>query len=248
MKIGGFQKFTLVDYPEKLACTVFFSGCSFRCPWCHNKELVLPEEIRNHPQIPLEEVFEFLKKREGRLEGVVLTGGEPTINPDLPSFCRRVKEMEYNVKLDTNGCNPEMIKKLTSENLIDYVAMDIKSPREKYFQAIGGKIFFEEVDGGRGDFWKNNLLDNIEKSIDFLKEERVEYEFRTTVVPGLLSERDVKKIAKWISPAQRYYLQEFRPAEEVPNHVKKALYEEDFLRKLAKEIEPFFGECGLRKS
>jgi len=149
MRIGGLQKLTLLDYPGKLACTIFFSGCPFRCPWCYNPELVLPEKIKEQAQIAPAGVLRFLKKRQGALEGVVLCGGEPTLYPELVDFCKTVKQLGYLVKLDTNGFNPEMLKKLIKQGMVDYVAMDVKASQEKYFRAIGANTFFRGFDAGR---------------------------------------------------------------------------------------------------
>ena len=132
MIIGGLQKHTLIDYPGKIAATIFTSGCNFRCPFCHNPELVLPEEISKSKELPLQEVFSFLKERKGFLDGVVICGGEPTIHNDLYDFCSEIKRIGFLIKLDTNGHNPEMLEKLIDKELIDYIAMDIKAHKEKY--------------------------------------------------------------------------------------------------------------------
>lgn len=137
MEIGGLQKLTLIDFPGKLACTVFLIGCPFRCPFCYNLELVLPELIEKQPRISQKEFFNFLKEKKGLLDGVCITGGEPTANSDLPDFCQKIKEMGFLVKLDTDGYDPEMMKKLIDEKLIDYLALDVKAPKEKYGKLIG---------------------------------------------------------------------------------------------------------------
>lgn len=231
MKIASLQKFTLIDYPDKMACTVFLSGCNFKCPWCYNPELVLPEKIREQPSVPEKEFFEFLKKRKGELEGVVICGGEPTIHNDLPDFFRKIKKMGFLIKLDTNGSNPGMLKKLINEGLIDYIAMDIKAPKEKYSKAVG-----KEVD-----------LENIEKSINILKQSRKEFEFRSTIVPGLLEKKDILKIANWLEPAPRYFLQNFRPGKTVnPKFRKVKPYSENYLAEIIKAIAPFFNTCEAR--
>ena len=139
MIIGGLQKLTLIDYPGKIAATVFFIGCDFRCPFCYSPELVLPEKIKKQPRISEKEFFEFLKEKKGLLEGIVLCGGEPTINSDLPKFIKKIKKNGYAVKLDTNGSFPEMLRYLIDKKLIDYVALDIKAPREKYEKVTGGR-------------------------------------------------------------------------------------------------------------
>ena len=248
MRIGGLQKLTLVDYPGKLACTIFFSGCSFRCPWCYNQELVLPEKIREQAQIAPEGVLGFLKKRQGELEGVVLCGGEPTLYPELVDFCKDVKALGYLVKLDTNGFNPEMLKKLIKQGLVDYVAMDVKASKEKYFRAIGGNTFFKGFDAGRNRFWGDEILQRVEASVEFLRKGLVEFEFRTTVVPGLLTQNDIMKIVRWISPAQKYVLQEFRLSDDAPLHMRGHLHEDGYLYNLVKAAEPFFEVCELRRA
>lgn len=231
MILGGFQKVTLIDFPGKIAATVFTSGCSFRCPWCYSSELVLPEKIKTQPKISEKQLFDFLKERKGLLEGVVLCGGEPTIHKDLPSFIKKIKKLGYLVKLDTNGSNPEMLKKLIEEKLIDYVAMDIKAPKEKYNEAAGVKV----------------NIKNIQKSIDILKEGRVDYEFRSTIIPTVLEKEDVLKIAQWIRFAKRYYLQNFRPEKTIdPKFEKIKPYPQEFLLEIQRAISPFFEICQVR--
>jgi len=237
MKIGGLQKLTLIDYPGKIACTVFLVGCNYRCPWCHNPELVLPEEIEKSPKIPEKDFFNFLKLRKNLLEGVVICGGEPTINKDLPEFCQKIKKLGYLVKLDTNGSNPKILKDLIDKKLVDYVAMDIKAPKEKYMEAIGLKKSSS-----------NRLLKNIKENIDILKEGKIDYEFKTTMIPGLLGKEDIVKIVKWIGPAKRYYLQNFKPGGNTVNpdfkNMKPCL--DEYLLDIQKVIAPFFEICQIR--
>ena len=231
MKIAGLQKFTLIDYPDKIACTVFFAGCNFRCPFCHNPELVLPEKMKEQPRIPEKEFFNFLKERKGLLEGCVLCGGEPLINKDLPQFCNKIKRLDYLIKLDTNGSNPRMLEKLIDEKLIDYVAIDIKAPKEKYSRVAGKEVNIE----------------NIEKSIKILKQSKADFEFRTTLVPTLLNKKDILKIARWIEPAPRYILQNFRPGKTIdPRFEKIKPYPEDYLLEIQKAVSPFFEICQIR--
>ncbi len=236
MIIGGLEKTTLIDYPGKVACTVFLAGCNFRCPYCYSSELVLPEKIKNQPEISEKYFFDFLKKRKGLLDGCVLLGGEPTINPDLPEFTAKIKDMGFLVKLDTNGSNPDMLEKMIDKKLIDYVAMDIKAPKEKYFEIIGVKIDLEE----------------IEKSINVLRQGRVDYEFRTTLVPQILSREDILRIAKWISDNGRakgvkYYIQNFMPQKTLdPKFEKITPYSDEYVKDIVKEIAPFFQDCQAR--
>lgn len=197
MTIGGLQKVTLVDYPGKLACTVFLSGCNFRCPFCYSKELVLEESIKKHSTISENYFFDFLNEKKGMLEGCVICGGEPTVNGEaLVDFIKKIKKESFLVKLDTNGSNPEMIKRLIDEKLIDYIAMDIKTSltKEKYEQACG--ISFD--------------IEKIKESISIIKNSGIEYEFRTTVVPGIHTEEDIINLANEITPANKYFIQRFR--------------------------------------
>ncbi len=231
MEIGGLQKLTLIDYPGRLAATVFIIGCDFRCPFCYSPELVLPEKIKNQPRILEKDFFDFLKERKGLLEGVVICGGEPTIHQKLPDFCKKIKKLEYLIKLDTNGSNPEMLKKLINEKLIDYVAMDIKAPKAKYSEAAGVKVNIKK----------------IEESTDILKEGKIDYEFRSTVVPTILEKEDILKIAQWIGPAKKYYLQNFRPEKTInPKFEKIKPYPQEYLLEIQKVISPFFEICQVR--
>lgn len=184
MIIGGLQKTSLLDFPEKIAAIVFTVGCNFRCGYCHNPELI-------NGEAKIEDVFEFLKTRQGKLDGVVITGGEPCLQKDLPEFIKQVKELGFAVKLDTNGSFPEMLEKVLPD--LDYVAMDIKAPLEKYSQIVN-----VDVDTSK-----------ILKSIEILKNGGVDYEFRTTVVKSQLSFEDFEKIGQLIQGAPRYYLQKF---------------------------------------
>ena len=247
MEIGGLQKLTLIDFPGKLAGTVFLIGCPFRCPFCYNLELVMPELIEKHAQrghpISQKEFFNFLREKKGLLEGVCITRGEPTANSDLPDFCQKIKEMGFLVKLDTNGYDPEMMKKLIDEKLIDYVALDVKAPKEKYGKLIGieNRVFVERI------------IKNIERSVEILKEGKIDYEFRTTVVPTLLEKEDILKIGKWLSslsPGQKlpkYFLQNFRPEKTLdPSFEKIKPYDNSYLLEIQKAISPFFEVCQVR--
>jgi len=243
MEIGGIQKTTLIDFPGKIACTIFLIGCPFRCPFCYNRELVLPELIEKQPRILKEEFFNFLEKKKGLLDGVCITGGEPVANEDLPDFCKKIKEMGFLVKLDTNGYDPEMVKNLIDEKLIDYVALDVKAPKEKYGKLIGieNEIFVAKI------------VKNIEKMVEILKEGKIDYEFRTTIVPTLLEKSDILEIGKWLSslsPGQKlpkYFLQNFRPEKTLdPSFEKIKPYENNYLLEIQKALSPFFEVCQLR--
>ena len=193
MLLKGLQKLTLLDFPEKMAATVFTYGCNFRCPFCHNASLVLKERT-SQDVIDTEEFFDFLKARQGRLEGVCISGGEPTLMPDLRDFIIRIRELGYAVKLDTNGYRPEVLRSLIDEGLLDYVAMDIKNSKQRYGETVGIADFDTAP---------------IEESVKLLKSGRVPYEFRTTLVRGLHTEEDMKKIGQWLGDVPRYFLQEF---------------------------------------
>jgi pyruvate formate lyase activating enzyme len=191
MQINGFQKLTLLDFPGKVACIVFTPGCNFRCPFCHNASLVTHIDGES---IEEEEILSYLKKRQGLLDGVVVTGGEPTLQGDLADFLGKVKALGYAVKLDTNGTSPEKLKTLVEKGLVDYVAMDIKNTAAKY-----------PVTAGCG----SAVLGKVEESIDFLLADTVDYEFRTTVTAELHTPQDIGDIAKRIKGAKRYFLQNF---------------------------------------
>ncbi len=233
MQIGGLQKTTLIDYPGKVACTVFCVGCNFRCPWCYNPELVLPREIKKHPKIIESEFFKFLKSRKGLIEGVVISGGEPTIHKDLSQLCKKIKKIGFSVKLDTNGSNPKMLKKLINNKLVDYVAMDVKAPlnSQKYNKAVGKKI----------------NLKKLMESIKIIKESGVNYEFRTTLVPSINNLDDIVEIAKEIFPAKRYFLQNFEPKKTIKERCKKIKpYSGEYLLRAKKTVVPLFEFCDLR--
>ncbi len=252
MTIGGLQKTTLIDYPGKIAATVFLAGCNFRCPWCYSSELVLPEKIKKQSKLSEKEFFDFLKKRKELLEGVVLCGGEPTINKDLPEFIKKIKKLGYAVKIDTNGSNPKMLKKLIDNNLIDYVAMDIKVPLGLNFQFsifnFQTKQPFRESASRPAKFQISKYKNEIKKSVDLLKNSEIDFEFRTTVVPTIHTKEDFLKIAKWIGgPKVKYYLQNFRPEKTLePKFEKIKPYSEKYLLEIVKAISPFFEVCQAR--
>ncbi len=193
MEFAGLQKISLVDYEGKVACTLFTAGCNFRCPFCHNADLVIYAKNVNY--IPFEEILDYLNKRKGMLDAVVITGGEPTLMPDLKEKLYEIKKLGYKIKLDTNGTNPDIVKELVDLELIDYVAMDIKNSYEGYPKTIG----LEEID-------EKPILE----SINYLLSGAVDYEFRTTLVREFHTDEDIKNIAKMIKGAKRYFLQEFK--------------------------------------
>ena len=196
MFIAGLQKSSLLDYPEKIAAIVFTQGCNFRCGYCHNPEL-LSIDNKKEPFISEDEFFNFLEKRKGKLDGVVITGGEPCLQKDLEDFIYKIKEMGFLVKLDTNGSFPNKIQTLLDKKLLDYVAMDIKAPLNKYHKITASLI----------------NQDNILKSINLIINSGIDYEFRTTVVASQLDFQDFENIAQLIKGAKRYYLQKFVPSK-----------------------------------
>ncbi len=198
MTFGGFQKLTLLDFPGVVACTLFTKGCNFRCPFCHNAPLVnRQEEAASYDE---EEILAFLRKRQGILEGVCITGGEPLLHPSLADFIRTVKALGYKVKLDTNGSFPERLKALVGEGLLDYVAMDIKNSFEKYPETAGVSHMDRKA---------------VEESIDFLMQGTVSYEFRTTVARELHEAADIEAIAKRIRGAEKYFIQNFKDSGNI---------------------------------
>ena len=236
MKISAIQKTTLIDYPGHVAATVFTLGCNFRCPWCYSKELVLPELIASQPVIPEEEVMEFLKGKQGLLEGVGICGGEPTLQPDLAKFIKKVKDLGFAVKLDSNGSNPGMLNDLIDKKLIDYVAMDIKLPKERYSLVFGAKL----------------SVDNIEESIKILKNSDIDFEFRTTVAPGVHTVGDLEKMARWIGEGvpgrkPKYFLQNFRPGKNIdPEFEDRRPFPSEFFKEAEARIRPYVSEFGIR--
>ncbi len=190
MRLGGLQKMTLLDFPGRVACTVFTVGCNFRCPFCHNSSLVLSPAVSELSQ---DDFFAFLKKRQGLLDGVAITGGEPLLHPDMPAFLEQIRALGYAVKLDTNGAFPDRLQAVLEAGLADYVAMDVKNSREKYEQTAG-------VAG---------ILPAVERSVALLRAGKVPFEFRTTLVDELHEPADFAAIGAWIAGTERYFIQGF---------------------------------------
>lgn len=228
MQIHGLNKTTLLDYPEHVAATIFTGGCNFCCPFCHNGDLALHPGL--FPVIAKEEVMAFLKKRKGILSGVCITGGEPTLQPDLVQFIAGIKDLGLLVKLDSNGYRPEVLRELLSEGLLDYVAMDIKNSREKY-----------AVTAGKPDL----DVSRIEESVELLKESGISYEFRTTVVKQLHEKADFEAISDWLSGAKAYFLQAYRDNENV---IQKGFssYTKEELEAFVPILERTIGRVKLR--
>lgn len=225
MKIYGLEKFSMVDFPGHLCCTLFTGGCNFRCPYCQNGDLV---NLTNLRLIEEQEIFEFLNKRKGAIDAVCVSGGEPTLYPDLPQFIAKIKALGFLVKLDTNGTNPQMLKSLIDKNLIDYVAMDIKSDDLGYLSNFA---------------CSNADLLTVKESVNILKQNKVPYEFRTTLIKQLHNEQTVNAIATWLSGATNLYLQAF---VDHPSNLTQGLTRVDqqeaqifaeILRKTIKNVE-----------
>lgn len=227
MEIQGLQKMTLLDYPGKVACTIFLGGCDFRCPFCHNGELVLSPAPAEMGQ---EELLAFLKKRQGLLDGVCITGGEPLLRPDLPRLLEQIKALGYPVKLDTNGSHPRALVDVVERRLVDYVAMDIKNSPERYPETVG----VPELNVGP-----------IRESVDFLLEGLVDYEFRTTVVRELHDEDSFLAIGPWLAEARRYFLQSFVDRDTV---IQPGLHpwDRDSLLKFVQLVRPWVPSVALR--
>ncbi|MBR6916913.1 MAG: anaerobic ribonucleoside-triphosphate reductase activating protein [Clostridia bacterium] len=215
MKINGLQKLTLLDYPGHTACTVFTSACNFRCPFCHNASLV---ECRDLATVPEEEFFAFLEKRHGILDGVAITGGEPTLQAGLLDFIKEIRSRGFNVKLDSNGYLPDVLEKILSSGAVNYVAMDIKSSPEHYSIASG-------ID--------NVNISKIERSIEAIKRSGVEYEFRTTAVKGIHTPADFLSIGKWLGDVPRYFIQRFTDSGDVLREGYEAFSKEEMTSLLA---------------
>lgn len=222
MKIAGLQKTTLIDYPEKIACTVFTHGCNFRCPFCHNPELVT-EAFNSKECISEESFFKFLNSRKKMLDGVVITGGEPCLQKNLASFMRKVKKNGFDLKLDTNGSFPEVLEALLAEGLLDYVAMDVKTNLEAYKGITGG---FDNID-------------SIARSVEILKGSKIDYEFRTTVVKGLHKKKDIERISNFLEGCENFSLQNFKCAKTIVSDFTK---ENEFSIEELEEFKSILGK------
>lgn len=228
MLLKGLQKLTLLDYPGRLAATVFVGGCNFRCPFCHNASLVLPEKFG--PTLPCEEFFSFLDGRRGKLTGVCVSGGEPTLAPELPDFLARIKDMGFSVKLDTNGYRPSVLSSLIERSLVDYVAMDIKNSTARYGETVGISDFDVKP---------------IFESVQILLSERVEYEFRTTVMRELHTADDVREMGRLCRGAKKYFLQSFRDSGDLIGEGFTA-YSEAEMKTLQKILSEFVSFAQIR--
>ena len=220
MKIGGLQKVSLIDYPGLICATIFLQGCNFKCSYCHNPELVDPRLFQ--PCIKENEVLDFLNTRKGKLDALTITGGEPTIHDDLTPFIKKIKKMKFAVKLDTNGSQPQVIKTLLDQKLLDFIAMDIKAPLEKYKSVVKVPVNY----------------DLIKESIKLILKAKIPHEFRTTIVESQLEEKDILQIATLISGANSYVLQKFVPAKTLDKKLlKEKSYTDEKFQKIKKHLE-----------
>lgn len=226
MKISGLMKMTLLDFPGQVACTVFLAGCNFRCPFCHNGSLVRGGEV----EISREELLTFLKKRQGVLDGVCITGGEPLMNREVADLAREIKSLGYLVKLDTNGSYPERLGEMLSSGLVDYVAMDIKNSPEGYQKACGAQIDIE----------------NIKKSIEIIKSSGVRHEFRTTVVKGIHTAADISECAEWIGEGERYFLQSYKVSDDIIAPDGLSAFSDGELKEILGQAKKFNSATELR--
>ncbi|MEA2097540.1 MAG: anaerobic ribonucleoside-triphosphate reductase activating protein [Patescibacteria group bacterium] len=233
MFIGGLQKFTMLDYPGKIAAVIFTIGCNFYCPFCHNPELVDPKKIDHENEIKENDVLKFLRSRKGDLEGVCITGGEPTLQPDLKEFVKKIKKMGFFVKVDTNGSYPDIVSRLIKDNMVDYWAIDVKTTPQKY------KIMA-----------KDNITENIERSIKLITDSKSELELRTTVLPGYVNQGDFDEMIDWINEIDknifpklfRYSIQNFRPEKTLHNGFEKVKpYEKEELDKMSEKLKKYCG-------
>ena len=230
MRFYGLQKMTLLDFPGRVACTLFTGGCNFRCPFCHNAPLVLPERIADDPDGE-QTVLRFLEKRQGILDGVAVTGGEPLLQRDIAPFLRKVRALGYKIKLDTNGSFPDRLIALAEEGLVDRVAMDVKNSPALYAKTVG----LPAVD-----------LKALERSVRFLLDGGLDYEFRTTVVRGLHTAESLKEAAAWIAGAKEYYLQQYKDSGDIIAGQGLGAFSDEEMRALADGIRPIVPSVRLR--
>lgn len=226
MNFYGLQKTTLLDYPGIVASTVFTGGCNFQCPYCHNYNLISPKQ--SDLLYSENKILSFLKRRNGILKGICITGGEPTLHKNLPNFIEKVKSLSLKVKLDTNGSNPKMLKNLVNSQLIDYVAMDIKTSPNKYDEITGNPSF----------------LSSILESVEFLKHTDIPYEFRTTVVKELHTDNEILEIGHWLKGCSQYFLQTYKDNDEIPYLLHA--HDERTMKHFSDILQPFISHIFIR--
>ena len=225
----GLQRLSLIDYPGKLCATIFTAGCNFRCPYCYNEDIVL--DYPAMPKMPEDEIIEFLHPRLGFLDGVCVTGGEPTIHRELPKFLGRLKSIGSLVKLDTNGSRPKALAYVMEKGLVNYIALDVKVPLGRYEETVRYRVKPE----------------GLKETIKLIRRSGVDHEFRTTVVPGLLDGDDLEEIAMTLAGSKRYVLQQFRPGKTLcPDFKDVKPYSEAEMRQFRDRVAPYFAETGLR--
>jgi len=228
MRIGGFQKTSLLDYPEHISAIVWTVGCNFRCPFCYNTELV----NRNAEEFSQEEIFSYLKKRKDMLEALVISGGEPLQHDDIEQFCKKVKDIGYKIKIDTNGTFPDKLQNLIDKKLVDYVSMDVKAPVEKYDKLAGRKVD----------------ISKIKKTIKIIQDSNIDYEFKTTYVPDLLKKEDIANIADWLKGSKKFYLQQYKNDIPVISSELNTLspYPREYVLETLEKVKPCFEFCDAR--
>jgi len=228
MKIGGFQKTSLLDYPGEVCSIIWTVGCNFNCPFCYNIDLVSGDV----ETISEDEVLSYLKKRKGLVDALSISGGEPLMHKNLGVFIKKVKKLGYLIKVDTNGCFPENLESLLDEGLVDYIAMDVKAPKTKYDKLSGVKT----------------PVSKVNKSIKIIQQKASSYEFKTTFAPSLLTREDIVEIAKWLKGSRLFYLQQFK--NDIPvissKLSKEQSYPSNYLKETLNEIKPYFDECYIR--
>ena len=225
----GLQRLSLIDYPGKLCATIFTAGCNFRCPYCYNEDIVL--DYPAMPKMPEDKIIEFLHPRLGFLDGVCVTGGEPTIHRELPKFLGRLKSIGSLVKLDTNGSRPKALAYVMEKGLVNYIALDVKVPLSRYEETVRYRVKPE----------------GLKETIKLIRRSGVDHEFRTTVVPGLLDGDDLEEIAMTLAGSKRYVLQQFRPGKTLcPDFKDVKPYSEAEMRQFRDRVAPYFAETGLR--
>ena len=235
IEIKGFNKFSLIEYPGKISAVIFLSRCNFRCPFCQNPDLVL--NYKGLPSINPEEIINYLSLNKKWVDALSITGGEPTLHKDLPDFIKEIKKRGFLVELETNGTNPRMMKELIKKHLINYVTLDVKGPLiwDKYREASGINAK------------KNNLFEKVKESIKILLNSKIDYEFRTTVVPTILSEEDIITLATQIKGAKKYVLQQFVPQKTLNKDYEKVKpYSKEELKKIEEKISHYFLNCQIR--
>ena len=220
MKIGGLQKVSLIDYPGKISAIIFTQGCNFRCPYCHNPELV--EQKLYQPCLSEKDILKFLTTRRGKLDAVTLTGGEPTLHEDLIPFIQKIRNLGFAVKLDSNGSQPDVLASMIQKKLLDFIALDVKAPIEKYQSVVQAPVD----------------IDTIRESIQLALKAKIQHEFRTTVVASLLTQKDILAIVREISGAKRYALQKFQPARTLnKKYIQEKTYSDEEFLKIKKQLE-----------